>query len=690
MASAADFRRALDEGDGGSSGSRYDSALPFPESHLAMQQQQTLPPPPPPQHASDFATTEQPPPSRVPADMEEGRSGEDVVLTPGDSSSGSDDDANDPTELPNGGSLGPNPLTVLYRSHSWWFHVAIVLLFLLLFGGVAFVAVYQHQRLQQREALLEKHAITENTPASRTHDKSLTGLHPATDSTAADVTVTQQQQQSAAPSLNRFVRHFLVLQARFAPMCSASPDQNVVRNRRDGYNLDAPKEERNWSVHKRTYHTHVLDDSHDDGKLSPPRTDAQLASLPQPSQTSGEELWQNPLPFCSTPEQLLRSLRDGIRSPLDAAKFPSVSEETGFDPLKDLSFFTPFQCNFRWLSAEQICHVFSAFAAVQMEGDSLVRHTIEGLLMLLTSDLQYGGFARGQTPAHLFHLCKCDGAFSELETCRPPNTFGFGTAMLPASPSSGQQHPGVGAQDPVVQSVEGGWEPSPIRGYCNREPSLVFDPSLHLRWDQNGMNTNIDQLCTNPNLQHPDPLAAAKAAAEEAGMPLPPVPTAGVPPPAVPAMDTRPIFAYLSSGTHDRTVADATLQRLDAQLQALKRLKEACAASKRKVIVLFGGQGHVTRAVAAKYPHQDDAGFRAFDARMQQLLTERFPELEVDYMHWGALSRGAPSSDGFHFLTDANLVRAQYLANYLAMKIGIIHKLKELDEDLTLDPGRRR
>ncbi len=528
------------------------------------------------------------------------------------------------------------PISPCFR----WLDVRLFLL--LLFAVMGSIAVYQHRKLKAHEALLERHSITEETLVRGSE------LPPAA---AA----------AAATAISRWVRHFLRLQERFQPLCGL-PAQNRVINRRDATNADAAEEKRQWSFHPKAYHTHMESDESN----APPLTDAALSERRLPNRTSGEELWANVLPYCSTPEQLLTSVKDGIRTPFDQAIFASVSEDTGFNPVQHLSFFTPHLCNFRWFTSDQLCRVLSSFASLQWEGDSLVRHTVQALLMLLTDDVQYGGFPRGSASAAMLQLCRCDGAFSEAKSCRIENTFGFGLAMSPST-----------AADPTVQAIEGGWEPSPIRGYCNRLPSLAFDPTLHLSWSAKGWNKQADQLCTNASLQHPltsSPSANANAAATAA---------AGV----GSGMDTRPIFAYISSGTHDRTNADANIARLSGQLQTLQRLKVACTSAGRKLLVLYGGQGHMTRALEAKYPHQSDAGFRAFDSRVQQLLKANYTDLDVSFIYWGALSTGAPTSDGFHFLTEPNVIRVQYIANWLALQIGL--ELKEDDEDLAFDPGRR-
>jgi hypothetical protein len=117
---------------------------------------------------------------------------------------------------------------------------------------------------------------------------------------------------------------------------------------------------RRWSVTSKSYHIHMLPERMDAAAK------ATAMALPKPDSKDSRALWLHPLPLCDTPAALLHSLRFGRRCALEYTKFPhgSVDERGGspFSPFKDLSFFTPAKCNFRWLTAEQACRVLDAFA----------------------------------------------------------------------------------------------------------------------------------------------------------------------------------------------------------------------------------------------------------------------------------------------------------------------------------------
>ena len=76
-------------------------------------------------------------------------------------------------------------------------------------------------------------------------------------------------------------------------------------------------------------------------------------------------------PLCQTREEFLRAYSGGGR--------------VGFDRP-----FLPLGCDMRWFTTEEICEIFSRFEKVLVVGDSMMRHVVGALNVLLRKDLGYG------------------------------------------------------------------------------------------------------------------------------------------------------------------------------------------------------------------------------------------------------------------------------------------------------------
>lgn len=72
-----------------------------------------------------------------------------------------------------------------------------------------------------------------------------------------------------------------------------------------------------------------------------------------------------------------------------------------------------------WLSTPDICGVFISYAETLWIGDSLTRHSILALYMLLTENYRTGGYPiYPSLPETIYNRCNCDGQFSEHFDCR--------------------------------------------------------------------------------------------------------------------------------------------------------------------------------------------------------------------------------------------------------------------------------
>ena len=111
------------------------------------------------------------------------------------------------------------------------------------------------------------------------------------------------------------------------------------------------------------------------------------------------------LPTCATRGALLAALRDGERAPAPGAG----------------SFFLPSGCAPAWASAAATCAAAGRYASITLMGDSLARHALMALGMLLSGDWVQAPLPLedAELPGYQAENCTCDGQFSEVPECRP-------------------------------------------------------------------------------------------------------------------------------------------------------------------------------------------------------------------------------------------------------------------------------
>ena len=76
-------------------------------------------------------------------------------------------------------------------------------------------------------------------------------------------------------------------------------------------------------------------------------------------------------PLCSTREALLAAVSGGGRVGFDAP-------------------YIPRGCDLRWFTTEEVCEIFGRFEKVVVVGDSMMRHLVGALNVILRQDLGYG------------------------------------------------------------------------------------------------------------------------------------------------------------------------------------------------------------------------------------------------------------------------------------------------------------
>jgi hypothetical protein len=332
-------------------------------------------------------------------------------------------------------------------------------------------------------------------------------------------------------------------------ICS-NPKNNIVLQRRDSYFLDL-NEKRVWSMHAKD----VFDFANIDLETKAPNRKAR--------------------PSCNSAQEVI-----------DSVAYPIAQEP----------------CQIAWYSRQQVCDILHQYSLVWWSGDSLTRQQTQGLLMLLTNDLRFGGIPlKEQLSQSSYEQCGCDGLFSESLKCREFMFFPRNAAQ-------------VTLETTFALSDWSDWKLCSTYTRPRDRSAFVMDVVM---WSKASISCPLSK---------------------------------------------KPIFIMLQFGHHCHLeVGRCTAQATDRMNVIQTRLKECM----ERVKIVYVGATVCSDAVVRKYPHQNKGHILDFNAKMKQWFTQHHPEvLHVQY--WNVSNdASARTSDGFHPLSDINLLKAVTTLNIM-------------------------
>lgn len=269
--------------------------------------------------------------------------------------------------------------------------------------------------------------------------------------------------------------------------------------------------------------------------------------------------------------------------------------------------FEPAGCRIHWPSPAEACAVLSAYSSAVFVGDSLTRHLFSALMILLSGDAVRGAQPPGLAPDSA-NGCTCDGQFSEAPLCR------------------------------WTMNRRNGSQELLLGGRCPGAGSLQF------------VN------------------AAGLVAAPGAAPPPPPAPPLGLCPAggAGGGGDARPALLFVAGGMHFGVDAALTRARLLAPVVQGARSEVASGCPATALRLAWGSLGAQDRALDKKYPRQARELVAVFNAAMAAEAS-RLGGTPLDFL---PATRDAPSSDGVHQLTDANVLKAAAVLELMRLLNG--------------------
>lgn len=136
--------------------------------------------------------------------------------------------------------------------------------------------------------------------------------------------------------------------------------------------------------------------------------------------------------------------------------------------------------------------------------------------------------------------------------------------------------------------------------------------------------------------------------------------------PTLCSSDNRPILVILNGGTHFESNAQKTIAGfIDVAYHQLMEVKQSCEWPLHFEMI-WTGLNAQSRALDSIYPRQSREKAQLFNEFVDQYVNSTLGMIPIDFLN---LTKDAAVSDGLHYLSDVNLVKANvilHVANFLA------------------------
>ncbi|EJK72186.1 hypothetical protein THAOC_06306 [Thalassiosira oceanica] len=264
---------------------------------------------------------------------------------------------------------------------------------------------------------------------------------------------------------------------------------------------------------------------------------------------------------CTRLDEALVAIKDGSRRWLN----PNINTEDSLVAEVHPSYFVPGGCDMPFLSPREVCAAFNQYSQIIVAGDSLSRHMMQGLMMMMKVQRARNLSSEQQRPFH-------------------------GRGRI---------------------SAEGSW---PLLRSTDAQYGRIF-------YGDRRVVTKLD--CT--------------------------------------IEDYKGAVLVIQAGLHYYTDANRTLGGMVDPILNNQMFKACLRLNKVRVIwITLGVQ---SRKADRRYRHQSRENTLVFNSNMEAGLNERLRNVTI--IDWWRLTENSQTSDGVHYLSDVNLVKANHFTNII-------------------------
>jgi hypothetical protein len=254
-------------------------------------------------------------------------------------------------------------------------------------------------------------------------------------------------------------------------------------------------------------------------------------------------------------------------------------------------------CTMSLITISETCNILNKFNRINFFGNSFIRHVTQGLLMLLSGDLRWGGIQainRDSNPRYYkdFYDCQCDRQFSNQKECKQ-NVYD--------------------KQQIIIEPHRDGFCSKYLPGFRDIEP-FQFHYTSNI--------TNLVIECNkNPNDIRPQLI-----------------------------LFQGPVQSHLNILTLDEVIDRLVQPIILKRDTAIKKCKNT------KFKLIFTGNGIQNKANDRTFPSQSRDVTLKYNNMMKSYLSKNYPDILILDMF--ELTRDGSSFDGFHYTSSINIQKA--------------------------------
>jgi hypothetical protein len=125
------------------------------------------------------------------------------------------------------------------------------------------------------------------------------------------------------------------------------------------------------------------------------------------------------------------------------------------------------------------------------------------------------------------------------------------------------------------------------------------------------------------------------------------------------------ILLVMQGGGHFGSGVNHTLTSFVKPIISHQKFSECVTLNKLKVVwIAYGSQ---SRSLDSRYPHQSRENALLFNEQMSLAIQETIPKITI--IDWWNLTLDSQTSDGFHYLTDVNLLKGMHFLNIINLLV---------------------
>ena len=320
------------------------------------------------------------------------------------------------------------------------------------------------------------------------------------------------------------------------------------------------------------------------------------------------------------------------------------------------SAFHPRGCSIPYFSAARACSALSLFSSVVLIGDSMIRHVLQALTLLLTEDMEFGAMPLPPARPHpllsawtrarraeVLKWCACDSQFSEHDLCREwyRESFNLTNAFLRERDGARARVKADAALNetyPALYTFSSRTKHSlSLPDVCKEAQRLVLVDAARIASLRVMREDEWRRLlCTNLVDERLSPAIL---------------------------MQTGP--HHIGRNHSGQSDPDHVIHaNLDPVLRTIMRVAHNCSHGARPAQLLWTGLTAQVATMDAKYDGQAKGRATALNEDVGRHVQRRWGAYVIDFYN---LTDGAAASDGYHLLTEGNVAKANVLLHSLEL-----------------------